>query len=223
MLSVKFNSNKLNKTLNNTSQYGLGFLDGIEMEQVIFNKFLAGFISEALGKYIDSRARMNPKMLHHVYEPNQVGDSNARLFKFNVTTSKNFISFTGSFLPSKKSSSENGEPFKDKANIMENQISFTISPKRSNVLVFEDEGETVFTSNSIFIEHPGGDEVAGSFGTVVDDFFSNYLKNALLKPLISDLKTADEFTKNFAAGTKNGKPSGIKAGRKYLQVFGGIE
>jgi hypothetical protein len=126
-------------------------------------------------------------------------------------------------LPSKKTPSNGGEPFTDKANVMENQISFTISPKNSNVLMFEDEGETVFTTNSIFIEHPGGDAVAGSFGRTVDEFFSNYLTNALLKPLISDLQKANEFTKDFVAGSKSGRSAGIKAGRKYLQVFGGIE
>lgn len=132
----------------------------------------------------------------------------------------NSISFTGTFIPSKTISSTSDEPFADKANVMENAISILIEPKKSDVLVFEDEGETVFTTKSIFIEHPGGDEVAGSFGKVIDSFFTEYFTNSLLRPLLIDLESAEEYAQNFRSGTRGGRPVGVKAGRQYFKVSG---
>lgn len=220
LLFVKIDGSELNKILSNTVQYSQGFLDGIQQERLMFNRFLGGYTVEALYKYIDVKARSNPHALHHVYEPNSVGNENYRLYKFNVMPRVNSIAFTGSFLPSSIASDTSSEPFIDKANIMENSISVVISPKNSDVLVFEDQGETVFTRNSIVIEHPGGDEVAGAFGEVIDDFFTNYFTNALLSPLLKELQTADEFATNFAAGTRGGRAVGVRAGRKYFSLHG---
>lgn len=180
-------------------------------------RFLAGYTREALYKYIDSRARANPNALHHVYEPNQVGNSGARLYKFEIIPALTKITFIGEFLPSSVPSENSREAFVNKASIMENGIAITITPKNSDVLVFENDGELVFTRNAITIDHPGGDAVAGSFGEVVDQFFTQYLTNALLKPLFKDLSTADEFVKSFSTGTR---AAGVRAGRKYLQVSG---
>lgn len=210
-------SKDLMKKLNGSVDYSGGFFDGIQMERITFMKFLAGFTREALYKYIDSRARVNPDALHHVYEPNKVGSSDGRLYKFEISPRLTVISFKGEFLPSSISSDTSNEPFVNKAKIMENQISVTIAPKNSDVLVFENNGELVFTRNSIIIEHPGGDEVAGAFGKVVDEFFSQYLTNSLLKPLFRDLSTADEFAKSFSSGTR---AAGVRAGKKYLDVSG---
>lgn len=220
LLSVRLDTKEFNKILSNSVQYSYGFLDGIEMERIEFNRFLGGYATEALGKYIDAKARLNPQSLHHVYEWRMVGKENARLFKFNVKANQSTINITGDFLQSKTQTLNSDYIFQDKANIMENSIAVTIEPKKSNVLVFESDGETVFTTKSIFISHPGGDEVAGSFGKTVDDFFSNYFTNALLKPLINDLETADEYIKDFREGTKSGKKIGVRAGRKYLKVSG---
>lgn len=216
MISVKYETKSLNKALKNTLGYSRGFLKGVDMERPTFMNFLGGFVEEALKKYIDARARSNPYALHHVYEPGKVGNSGSRLFKFDTIVTQKYIRFQGSFLPSTGQPLSGGDPFVDKANIMENGISITIAPKNSDVLAFEVDGETVFTRNAIVIEHPGGDAVAGSFGEVVDQFFSQYMTNALLKPLIKDLETADEFVSSFG-GDAN---AGVKAGRKYLQVSG---
>ena len=53
---------------------------------------------------------------------------------------------------------------------MENAIAIEISPKNSNVLVFEDNGETIFTANSIYIAHPGGPKVENGF-ELIGQFF----------------------------------------------------
>jgi hypothetical protein len=211
------------KKLNNSVMYSEGFLQGIELERLEFNRVLGGYTVAALEKYIDARARMNPDALHHVYEFDAVGSSNARLFKFTVNATKNNIVINGEFLPSKSIQYNSKEPFVNKASIMENKITITIAPRGDNPLAFEDEGEMVFTRKTIVIDNPGGDEVAGSFAATIDDFFNNYFTNALLSPLLKELQTPTEFSRNFAAGSKRGKVVGVRAGRRYFTLIGGIE
>lgn len=216
MLHAKIDSKQINKVLGNTISYSYGFLDGIDLDQIIFNQRLGEFVVDAFGKYMDSRARVNPQAFHHIYEWNQVGQENARLFELTPKASKRVIHFSGKFLPSTTVSEGSTQPFTNKANIMENSISITIEPKNSDVLVFQNEGETVFSMSAIHIDNPGGDAVAGSFGRAVEDFFSNYFTNALLKPFMKQLENPKEFTQSFREGTRVGASAGIRAGRKYL-------
>lgn len=209
----------VNKILENAVSYSYGFLDGIDMDQILLNEKLGDFIVEALNKYIDSQARMNPEALHHVYEWNQVGSSGARLFEIKSKASKRVITFDGKFLPSRSISDTSTVPFVNKAEIMENGISVTIEPN-NGVLAFEDNGEMVFTASSIYIAHPGGDAVAGSFGAVVEDFFNNYLTKAILMPFLQKLGYPIEYSQNFPAGTKSGRNIGVSTGRKYLKSAG---
>jgi hypothetical protein len=107
---------------------------------------------------------------------------------------------------------------------MENKISITIEPKSASVLVFENEGETVFTSKTIEISDPGGVGVAGSFSSAVDSFFNNYLTAGILKGagIFDSLKTPREYSDNFSRGTKDGRNAGIRAGRKYMSLPDGV-
>jgi hypothetical protein len=211
----------LNSILNNAVSYSYGFLDGVDIEQIVFNQELAKYTIEALNKFIDSNARMSPEALHHVYEWGQVGNAGSRLFQLKSKVSKRVIHIYGDFLPSKSVSGENSEPFVNKAEVMENGISVTIEPVNSDVLVFEDEDGLVFTSDSIYVEHPGGDSVAGSFGRVVDEFFEVYFTNSLLRPFIASLGNPVQYAQSFAAGTRGGASVGVRAGRKYLKEAGG--
>jgi hypothetical protein len=223
MISVKFDNAKLKITLKNTVQYSQGFIEGVELSKVNFNQELANFTLITLQKYIDSQARMNPLRLHHMYEWGRAGNASSRLFEFDTKVTNKTIRINGKFLPSKSISSTSSEPFVNKASIMENAITVVIEPKNSDVLVFEDNGETVFTTKTIYIDHPGGDEVAGGFGSTIDNFFENYFTNGLLKPLIDKLSKASEFSQSFPAGTRSGKNVGVNAGKKYLKVEGGVE
>jgi hypothetical protein len=220
VLYAKFDSKEINRILGNTVSYSYGFLDGIDMDQIWFNQKLGEFTVDAFGKYMDSRARVNPQAFHHIYEWNQVGKESGRLFELKAKASKRIINFNGKFLASKTTSNTSTEPFRNKANVMENAIAITIAPKNSDVLVFEYEGETVFTMNSIHIENPGGDEVAGSFGKATEDFFSNYFTNALLRPFIKELEIPKEFAQSFSSGTRSGKSAGVKAGKRYIRSAG---
>jgi hypothetical protein len=220
MIKTKINSSELIKILNNTASYSEGFIQGIELNRIELNKILGGYTAEALGEYIDSKARMNPNELHHIYEWKRVGNKSARLFNINVNATKYSITFNGRFYQSKSSSSESGQIFANKAEIMENGISVIVSPKNSNVLAFEDNGETVFTTNSVRISHPGGTEVEGSFGRTMEEFFDKYFIYSILEPLIKRLSNPKEFSKFYPQGAKSGYSAGVMAGRRYFNMMG---
>lgn len=221
MLEVKVDNVQFKKTLKNVVEYSEGFFDGIDMKKTDFNNELANFTSEALKKYIDAQARMNPLKLHHVYEWGKAGNASSRLFEFSTKVSGRTISIVGNFLPSKSISETSHEAFVNKAKVMEDSIQVVIEPKNSDVLVFENKGDVVFTKNAIYIDHPGGDEVAGSFGETVDNFFENYFTNGLLRPLIEKLSRANEFTQSLSA--TSGRNVGVRAGKEYLNIKGMVE
>ena len=221
MIKVRFDQKIFDKTMRNTLDYSYGFIDGIEKNRLVFNKKLSDIAAEALKKYIDTKARMSPDSLHHVYEWNMVGNPSGRLFEIDCQPTPTTISLVGKFLPSSSVSDTSDEPFVDKANIMENAIAIEIEPRMNNVLAFESEGESVFTVNSIYIANPGGDEVAGSFGRAVEDFFDFYFSTTLLQQsgLLKDLETADEYTKRFSSGARGGGRSvGSLAGKEYMDI-----
>lgn len=224
MINLRYDTKSFSTTLKNTVEYSLGFLDGAKMGTIIFNTKLAQITEEALKQYIDVKSRANPESLHHVYEWNRVGDPSARLFEINAVASKNSIVFSGQFISSKSVSETSNEPFVDKANIMENAISILIEPRSSDFLAFDVDGQQVFTVNSVFIENPGGDEVAGSFGRAVDDFFEVYFTSTVLRQsgIFEQLSFPKEFAQNFASGAKMGRGMGRKAGMEYMNIKGGI-
>lgn len=220
MINVKFDSRDFNKVLKNSVEYSKGFLEGINLNRLQFNRILGGYTVEALGEYIDSKARVNPESLHHVYEWSNVGSRSHRLFKINATATIAQIVFDGSFLQSKMPSEKNKEPFSDKARIMESGISITVQPRNSDFLVFEDDGETVFTTKSVKISSPGGEEVSGSFEAVVEEFFNYYFTNSILYSLIQRLSSPKEFAKGFPNIKNGGRAAGVAAGRKYFRLVG---
>jgi hypothetical protein len=222
MINVEFDTTMLNKVLWNSVKYSNGFLDGVESSKLLFNTQLGQITVEFLNKYIDSKARMSPESLHHVYEWNRVGIPSARLFKIESVASASLITFSGQFLPSRSVSETSEEPFVDKANVMENRIQIVVEPKESDVLAFEINGDPIFTVNSIYIDNPGGDEVAGSFGRTVEEFFQTYFTTMFLgkSGVLDQLKRPNEFEQYFAAGTRSGSGPGKIAGAKYMSLTG---
>lgn len=209
------------RTMNGVIDYSKGFLDGVQIKEPLFNNELGQVIKVACGKYIDSSARVDPTSLHHVYEWGAVGDPGGRLFDINVKADNMFIRFDFFFIKSKTTAPGSSVPFENKAEIMESGMSVTVKPRNSDTLVFEgDDGEMVFTQDAITIENPGGPNTSGSFERVVREFFYVYLKQGLLKSLLKDLDTADEFTDGFRK--TSGYPAGVLQGKRYLTVDGGV-
>lgn len=222
MLRVKINSKEINKILENSVSYSYGFLEGAEIDQILFNQRLGEYAAESLCLYIDAQARGNPDAFHHVYEWGTTGNKGSRLFEIKSTASKRIITFSGKFLQSRVPSPTSDSVFYDKAEVMESGIKIIVEPKSANVLAFESDGEMVFTTNSVVIENPGGPEVEGSFGRAVDNFFDSYFTKSLLRPFMKKLSSPTEFVESFAAGAKAGKSAGITAGKRYMRSAGSI-
>jgi len=75
-----FNSAQFKKEMNNMVDYSMGFLEGIQRGKTVFLKTIGVETVELMKEFIDSNARVNPDMLHHVYEWNQTGSPSARLY-----------------------------------------------------------------------------------------------------------------------------------------------
>jgi hypothetical protein len=223
MINVNFDTRDFSAKMKNMFLYSKGFTQGIEMNKQKFNLQLGEYSVDILKKFIDTKARMDRSSLHHVYEWGQSGNPAGRLFEINVSATRTNIIFYGNFLPSKSISDDATEPFVNKAEIMENSIMIEVSPKSSNVLAFEADGESVFSADSIYIANPGGDEVAGSFGKTVEDFFDNYYTNTVLMQsgILQRLSNPIEYAQGFSSGVLGGGfSSGKIAGKRYLTVKG---
>lgn len=209
---------KLNKII----EYSEGFLIETQRLRRQFNTDIGNYVVKLLGEYIDGLARVSPESLHHVYEWGQVGTEAGRLFDFNMVATAEHITIAGTFLESQSVSPTGTVPFYDKARIMESGITVVIKPKDAEVLAFEVDGETVFTSTEVTVEHPGGEYVAGSFENAVDSFFTSYVTKQILNPLFKKMSRATEYKQFFAAGSRVGGRAGAQAARRYLNA-GGID
>ena len=100
---------------------------------------------------------------------------------------------------------------------MEKGQQVVISPKKSNVLVFEVDGKKVFTKNDVTVKNPGGN-VAGEFERVFDSFFNQYFKQSFLRSsgIFDYLENPKAYKSNFAAGSKGGKSFGKSVGYRWI-------
>lgn len=217
-MKVDLKLDNLMLTLNNSVQYSNGFLEGIEKGKSIFFGKLGDGVITALGAYIDAMARSDREALHHVYEWYQEGVKTSRLFDLNYAMTKMGLSINGTFRQSTTISKDATKPFYDKARIMEQGIPVTITPSGNGVLRFNDGGQEVFTKRPVTINNPGGDDVAGSFERVFDEFMQNYFRQSFLNAsgLYDYLRNPKVYKRNFAAGAKNGKAIGVRTGFSWI-------
>lgn len=217
-MRVSIDTRELEKKILNIYEYSVGFLDGANKGKSVFLNHLGMGIVEVLKQYVDSEARSNPRALHHIYEWYQTGSPSARLYDFDYTVSNLGLSFKSSFSQSQTVSNGSSTPFYDKAKIMEEGVPVSISPKKAEKLVFEIDGETIFTNKEINIANPGGDFVEGSFQRITDQFFRSYFKQSFLKSsgLYDYINNPVVYKKNFNAGSKRGRSVGVDTGFKWI-------
>jgi len=217
-----FNSKQFKKDMNNIVNYSVGFLEGIQRGKTVFLKTLGMETVEIMKEFIDSNARVNPQMLHHVYEWTMTGSPEARLYDISYTTSNLGLSFRSSFSQSKSIKDGSRTPFYDKARIMEEGIPVTIRPRVAQVLAFDDNGETVFTRGPIEILNPGGTEVEGGFEKVFDMFFNKYFSQAFLRTsgVARYLENPQVYKKDMPAGKRIGKSKGLSTGYRWIANAG---
>jgi hypothetical protein len=221
-MRAAFNSNQFKKEMNNIVSYSIGFLEGVQRGKTAFLKTLGMETVEIMKEFIDSNARVNPEMLHHVYEWTMTGSPDARLYNISYTASNLGLSFRSSF--SQSTSIKNGSrtPFYDKARIMEYGIPVTIRPKVSQVLAFDDNGETVFTRGPVEVMNPGGTQVEGGFEKVFDMFFNKYFSQAFLRTsgVARYLENPQVYKKDMPAGKRMGRAKGLSTGYRWIANAG---
>ena len=154
-----------------------------------FSKTIFTQIDKDFGEYIDALARSKPKSLHHVYEWGRSGDKSARLFDLKLG-SQDGLSFkisysfkpSVSFVPA-SSKFRRRHVFANKARIMEDGNPLVISPKYSERLVFEADGQTIFMpiGKSVTVKRPGGTASRNQFSLAHGRFFSGQLVNSSIK------------------------------------------
>ena len=220
MISVKMDNKKFIREMNNLMGYSIGFMTGVKRGQGVFLKGFGATVVEALKLYVDSNARVSPQLLHHVYEWNQVGSPDARLFNISYSVTGVGLSFNSKFSQSKSIKAGSKVPFYDKARIMEEGIPVTIAPK-NKVLAFTIDGEEVFTSSPVRVDNPGGD-VKGEYEKVFDSFFNLYFKQSFLAStgILSYLENPADFSKNFSRGKIGGYSTGLTVGARWIAKAG---
>lgn len=222
MIKVKMDSKKFSREMNNIIKYSTGFLDGVKSGKTVFLRNVGLQTIEILKEYVDSNARVNPQMLHHMYEWERVGSPEARLFDFDYTVSNLGLSVLSSFRQSTTIKNGSNVPFYDKARIMEQGIPVTIVPRKADVLAFEDDGEMIFTKGPVEIDNPGGDMVVGAFEKAVDSFFNKYFTQAFMRTsgIGAYLENPVIFKNNLPRAKRGGRPVGISTGYRWIANAG---
>lgn len=222
MITVSLNSNKLASDLNNIVQYSVGFIDGIKRGKHLFLKNVGLLTKELLEQFIDSNARSNPQMLHHVYEWYRTGSPESRLFDIDYRVSNIGLSFYSNFKQSSSIKQGSRVPFYNKAFIIENGISVVVRPTAAQALAFEDNGQTIFSKGPIKIENPGGFLAQNGFEKTVNLFFNRYFTQAFIRSSgISEyLKNPVVYKKNLQKGKQNGRASGLSIGFSWIAKAG---
>jgi hypothetical protein len=221
-MKVLMNDAAFKKEMKNIVEYSIGFLEGIQAGKTQFLNNMGILTTEILKEYIDSNARVNPKALHHIYEWYKVGSPDARLYDIKYTISNLGLSFVSTMKQSTSIKDGSSVPFYNKAKIMEEGSPVIIKPNKSDVLVFEDNGETVFTKGKVVVDNPGGIETVGSFEKVVNTFFNKYFTQAFLKTsgIQQYLSNPIVYSRNLSAGKSSGKSKGMQVGYRWIANAG---
>jgi hypothetical protein len=127
-------------------------------------------VGEYFGFYMDNIARRDPRSFHHVYEKDKTGQRNARLFYYTISGSGGAPSIQYSFKDA-TAPENSGQVFRKKAFIMEDGNPITIRPRSGKFLVFDVDGEKIFTKQS-YVPNPGGTQVSGSFQRTFEDYMN---------------------------------------------------
>lgn len=206
--------------MNNLINYSLGFLEGVKAGKPEFLKSFGLTIIEGLKNYIDSNARVNPMLLHHVYEWDRLGSPGARLFDISYRVTDLGLTVNSTFSQSSSIKQGSNVPFYNKAKIMEDGTPITITPK-NKVLSFTVDGEDIFTTKPVIVNNPGG-QTAGEYEKVFDSFFNKYFTQAFLDitGITTYLKNPVDFSKNFSSGKRGGRSKGFQTGKQWIAKAG---
>lgn len=221
MYSVKYDSKKLMKLLDNAVSYSNGFVNETKARQEQLASIVASESIDAFYNYLDSLARTNPGILHHVYEWGQVGNPDGRLYELKrILSGSNKILIEADFIPSESLPDGSNEPFYDKAQIMEDGVTVVINEVNAQALFFEIDGQEFFRTGPIVIENPGGEAVRGSFVKAFEEFYNVYFDQVYLRAIrfYEHFENPREYERNFAAAVSgyNAYSSGRSAALSWI-------
>lgn len=222
MINVQYLTNDFMKEMNSILNYANGFMDGANAGKRELLETIGQKTTEILNQFIDSNARTNDALLHHVYEWSQSGSPSGRLFDLEYKASSGGLTFQSSFRQSRSFQSGSSVPFYDKARIMEQGIPVRIKPTRSEVLVFEDNGQQVFTKSPVTVSNPGGQAVVGGFQQTIDSFFNSYWKQSFLQTsgVAEILRNPIQFKQNLPRAKTGGRAAGYDVGYRWIAAKG---
>jgi hypothetical protein len=217
-MRVSLNTSELEKKINNIVLYSEGFIDGIYRGMPEFKDELGRVLVDALSRYVDVSAILDPERLHHVYEWYQYGVDSARLFEITYNVTTNGITLGSNFRQSSSMATGSTKPFYNKAMVMESGTPVTITPKSGGVLRFSEGGNEVFTRKPVTVNNPGGTDVQFGFTRTVDEFVTRYLKQSFLHAsgLYNYISRPKLYKDNFNLGAEGGRSVGVATGRKWI-------
>lgn len=223
MISITFDTKQFNREMENLIQYSIGYLDGIESGKSLFYKNFGNSVIKVMRQYLDSMARVDHAMLHHVYEWGQTGNPDARLYDLEYVVNGQGISLGYLFRQSLSVKENSRVPFYNKAQIMESGVPVTIKPKKK-VLVFEQNGETVFTQNPVTINNPGGSDSEGGFQKAFDSFMQYFSQAFMYKSGLAEyLSSSQDYSDNLKRGMSRGRSAGHTVGYNWIIKAGVFE
>lgn len=224
MIKVYFDDKTFLKEMENVFGYSEGFLEGVQKGKLAFLDNFSNTIIKGMKDFIDSNARVDPQMYHHIYEWYQTGSPNARLYDIKYKILKTGISLNYSFSQSKSIQMGSNQPFYNKAKIMEKGIAVKIKPKKAKALAFIVDGQQVFSKAEVIVSDPGGPLVKGAFQHVVNLFLKSYFKQSFLESsgLKEYISNPLVFKTNMKSAKRGGKTLGVEVGYNWISKAGGL-
>lgn len=223
-LNISFDDSSFFRDMENFVGYSKGFFDGVELGKPKMMKNLSYQIKEILYEYVDSMARIDPQKLSHVYEWYMSGNAGERLYNLDCVSTGRGIAFSYTLSQSKSIQNGSTTPFYDKAMIMESGVPITITPKGNGPLVFQDNGESVFTRKPVQVDHPGGPAAQNGFADTLKEFFSQYISQSLLDVtgIRQQFEDMSDFKNNMPAALTSGYSLGVSVGERWISKIGTI-
>ena len=206
MIRSRIKADDLIKKLNNTVKYSSGVVSELNKNKALLNQKVGHTSIAAFYDYLDGLARSHPGMLHHVYEWGEVGNPMERLYDLSLAINSTSAVIDADFLQSNTPSEDGGEPFYNKAIVMEEGIPVTINEKDAKALAFTIDGAEYFRVGPITIANPGGQATRGSFVQAFNEFYGVYFTEVYLPAIrFYDYFSNPKFyEKYFASGVNGG-------------------
>lgn len=197
--------------LNNIVDYSEGFIKETKAKESTVASKLGRMSIEEFYEYLDSLARTNPGMLHHVYEWGQTGNPEARLVELKQALRGSETEIDADFLSSSSIPEGGSEPFYEKATVMEEGIPVVVQAVEAKAMFFEINGEEFFRAGPIVIENPGGEATRGAFVAAFEEFYNTYFDQVYLRSIrfYEHFSSAPGYKKNFGPASKSNSAASI--------------